>query len=259
MDFDIGLDILNTELDSKTGSITLQIGNALVNPPQAVTNQVEMWQFTGFASRPAKADPGKDAAQGIFLNLVDQNICIATRDVRDNKIYGSLKFGETTIYAPGPTNAGTARTLYKDDGSLCSITHLIQEGNTSSGNPMLLQLSSDGKINIVNSTYGGITMDTSGISIVSNGKLNIGAAGEMAIIGTSLALNSGAVSLGANASNGVVLGPGFTAWSTLVVTAITQIAALLNAPGPVTGAPGAVTPLTPPTPAAISTSVKAAL
>lgn len=215
-DFDIGTDILNTEIDTKTGSISLQIGDVITK--KTTYQEVEMWQYTGFASRPAKAQPGKDAAQGIFLNLVDQNICLATRDIRDQKIYGGLQYGETTVYAAGPNNTGTARSMYKDDGTISSITHLVQEGNTSSGKPILIQMSSDGKMNLANSTYGAISIDSSGVSIVSNGTLNLGAGGAVALIGSTMALNAGSVTLGANASKAIALAPDLITWANALVS-----------------------------------------
>lgn len=236
VDFDIGSDILNTELDSATGSISLQIGNALINPPKAVTSEVEMWGIIGIASRPAKAVPGKDAAQGIFINLPDQDICLATRDVRDQKIYGSLNYGETVVYAAGPNNTGTARSLYKDDGTKSSITHMIQDGNSNSGSPILMQLSSDGKI-IMTSSAGGISLDSGGLSLVSNGTINIGASGAVAIIGSTMALNAGSVTVGAGADKSVAIAPPLQEWAANVTAAINALATAVATKSVVNGSP----------------------
>jgi hypothetical protein len=255
MEFDIGTDILNSEIDSKTGSISIQVGDVFTK--KKTYNEVEMWQFTSFASRPALAQPGKDAAQGIFINLVDQNICLATRDIRDQKIYGNLGYGECTVYASGPNNVGTARSMYKDDGSVCSITHLIQEGNTSSGKPILMQISSDGKINIANSNYGAISIDSNGVSVASKGTLNLGSTGAMALIGSTMALNAGSVTLGANASQPIALAPDLISWAGALVAYLAvmdgKIAAITSTtPGSSSGAAPALAATV------ASTSVKAA-
>jgi hypothetical protein len=66
---------------------------------------------------------------------------------------------------------------------------------------------------------------------------------------TAIALVADVIKLGAGAADAIALAPALQAWATSVNTALAAIAALLNAPGPVMGAAGAV----PPTPGLAST------
>src|SRR5271169_5737315 len=83
-----------------TNSITCQIGNAITGA--VFTDSAEIWGPTGLASIPSNvfSNPS-DAPQCISIHRSDQNIIIATRDVRIQQIMGSLQPGETCIYATG--------------------------------------------------------------------------------------------------------------------------------------------------------------
>jgi len=253
--FELGCDILGTTINGQ-GTILCQTGD--VNGDEVVSDGAEWWQHVGFASRPAKAIAGKSACQGLTINQGSADICIATRDIRGGVIYGALKEGESCVYAGGPANTGTGRILLKDDGTKSTITILTQKDNGASGEPILIQVSSEGKVLITAGSKGAITIDDGGIKLASNSDLQMGATGNVALIGAAMALNSAAVSLGAAASDGVALGPALVAWATAVNLHCAAVMALLNAPGPVTGAPGAVPVVPPLAPTAVSTSVKAA-
>ena len=238
--FDIGASILGSTLNTKTGTITVQTGDAINS--EVHSDGAEWWQHIGFASRAAKSIPGKSSCQSIAITQSRRDICIASRDIRGNTIYGNLKEGETAIYAAGPSNIGTGRTMYKDDGTLASITHLVQEVNSVDGNPILMQLSSDAKINIANSTYGAISLDTEGIHIASMGKLDLGCTGALGLVGATLALNAGAVLLGASSNpvayEGIVKGgPQFAAWTAAVSAALTALITAVATKPAAVGAP----------------------
>ncbi|WP_437489479.1 hypothetical protein WME75_10790 [Sorangium sp. So ce1014] len=249
--FENGADVLGTTIDSR-GVILAQTGDAVNS--EVLSDNAEWWQHVGFASRPAKAEPGKRACQGITLNQGCNDLCIASRDTRGTKIYGSLKEGEACVYAGGPSNTGTGRILLKDDGTTSTITALTQQGNEASGEPILLQLSSEGKVVITAGARGAVTIDANGIKLASAADVQVGASGNVAIIGAAMALNAGAISLGASASDGVVLGPGLQAYISSLTTLLGQLIAAVNglAPGSVTAIPPVLAAT------AISTSVKSA-
>lgn len=247
--FDIGADVLGSARNEINGSISVQIGDAIGKEVRC--DNASWWQHVGFASRPALAENGKSSAQTIAIETGDRDICFASRDVRGQGIYGSLESGETCLYAGGPNNTGTGRIILKDDGSVSTVSLLTQKSNTSNGNPIVVQLSSAGKITLANEDKGTIVLDQEGIKMATTGKVQIGASGEVAVIGSTLALNAGAVSLGANASQPVMLGTELLAWIGQVNTALGIIAGAAGlTPNPTIAIPTAV-------PVA-STSVKAA-
>lgn len=245
----IGKDILGTQINPK-GSISAQTGDSLTGDVDA--NNCSIWQQVGFASRPASSTNGKSSAQCLAFEQGDNDIIFATKDLRGQAIYGNLKPGETALYAAGPNNLGTTRVFLKDDGTISTASLLTQVGNVPAGNPVVIQISSENKINIANGDKGAIALDSAGISIASTGTLNLGATGAVAIIGSTLALNSGAVTLGAGAGDSVMLGTQLLAWIAQANVAFAAMAAAAGSPtNPAVIAPTAV-PL-------MSTSVKAAL
>ena len=122
--FIIGSDVLASARDAVTNLITLQLGDAV---RRAVTSQnAELWFPFGWASRPAKATPGKPSAQVIGICTGGRDAILGGRDARSNAIYGGLAEGESCAYAP----AGQARCLFKADGS---VTLFTTDDNTDTG------------------------------------------------------------------------------------------------------------------------------
>lgn len=248
--FDIGADILGSARNEVNGSISVQIGDAVGGEVRC--DNASWWQHVGFASRPALAENGKSSAQTIAIETGDRDICFASRDVRGQGIYGTLDSGETCLYAGGPNNTGTGRIILKDDGSVSTLSFLTQKSNASNGNPIIVQLSSSGQITLANEDKGTIVLDQEGIKMATTGSVQIGASGEVAIIGSTLALNAGSVSLGANASEPVMLSTQLLAWIGQVNAVLGVIAAAAgSSPNPTITVPTAI-------PVA-STSVKAAI
>jgi ethanolamine utilization microcompartment shell protein EutS len=245
----IGKDIMGTQLNPK-GSVSAQIGDSITGDVDS--NDCSFWQHVGFASRPASAESGKSSAQCLGFEQGDKDIIFASRDIRGQAIYGNLKPGETALYAAGPNNEVTTRVFLKDDGSIATLSLLTQEGNTSSGNPVIIQLSSENKINIANGDKGAIAFDTNGISIATTGTLNMGSQGAMALIGSTLALNAAGVTLGAAASEPVMGSVALLAWVGQVNAALAAISAAAGQTVNPTITPPVAAPLA-------STSVKMAM
>lgn len=132
--FDVGLDILASTLDLKTGTLTAQLGD--VTKDRADSDSAEMWfGAPGLAARPALPDQGKASCQAIVLKRSDHDLAIAYRDLRANDIYANLAPGEGCIYA----TSGMARHHVKADGSSRSYT---TDSNTKSGNGVWCGVSS---------------------------------------------------------------------------------------------------------------------
>jgi hypothetical protein len=83
---------------------------------------------------------------------------------------------------------------------------------------------------------------------------NDGSAKAIAMLSDLITLGAPKVELGTGASDPIALAPALQDWAAKVVLALTAIAALLNKPGPVTGASGAV-PTTPALDATVASTV----
>lgn len=188
--FESGADVLGTT-QTDQGTLMAQTGD-VVNEFVSSDN-VEIWGPPGFASRPAKARSGKDAAQALTITQGSNDIIIAFRDIRASGLIGELGPGETSVYAPGPANTSSCRILLQNDGSNQKIT--ILAGNTK------VEILSDGTVN------------------VSGQKVNLAAASDFVALAQkvdqnfqnlAIALNSGQDSLG----KPIVFNPVFTPSST---------------------------------------------
>jgi hypothetical protein len=245
-------DIMSSLRDPTTGSISFQLGNALTG--DVLSDDNEHWQQPGFASIPSlpSSSNATDCAQTVCIQRDDGNICIASRDVRNQAIYGSLKPGESSVYAAGPNGKGTGRVLLKDTGSVSTVSLFTQVGNTSSGNPVIIQLSSDEKVNIAGGSQGAITIDSNGINAISTSTMSLGAAGQLTLIGASLALNGGSVSIGANANVPIIMSDTLLTWISQVNAFCAAVSIAVCAVGSVLPGVALTVPTTEPI---VSTSV----
>lgn len=175
-----GLDILSSTLSATTKAILLQTGDAVKEGTDA--DAVEHWQHIGFASRPAKPEAGKKAAQCVVLKTSDRDVAIASRDLRGLDLYGSLDHGESCVYAAGADGNAQARVLLKKDGSISLYT---RKGNTSSGAGMVIQVDAqNGAIRLINDKGYGIIIDGDGVKLTSRAAgLSLGADGKVSLVG----------------------------------------------------------------------------
>jgi hypothetical protein len=165
----VGIDILATTIVSATKKILAQTGQ--VDKEATDSNGVEWIQHVGFASRPAKPEAGKKAAQGVVMQTSGRDVCIASQDLRGLDLYGTLSHGETAVYAAGEDGTAQGRMLIKGDGSVHLYT---REGNTSDGTGMTVQLdAANGAIRILNPSGFGLIIDSDGIVLTT------GAASEL--------------------------------------------------------------------------------
>lgn len=190
-------DILSTQLEAN-GAILAQSGDVVSEEVFSV--DTEIVQPIGFASRPS-IPTAAGAAQGVCISQPDRDLCVGIRDLRSSTIYGSIKDGETCVYAAGPEGEGTGRILMKDDGITSSITLLLQKDNESTGVPVTLQLKSDGSLQVALATFGALVFNEDGFKVgCGSAALELKSTGEVNIIGTKININGGAILLGPTAS-----------------------------------------------------------
>lgn len=153
--FEIGTDILTTDI-ADNGTVTAQTGDVVTKEVGGAN--AEWWQHVGFASRPARSEPGTAACQAVKLNRGDHDTCIASRDLRGQAIYGNLKDGEACVYAPG----AQGKVSFKADGS---VTLYTTDDNTPNGNGVYLKLAPD-KLQFI-APWGTLTFDETGIHVTT--------------------------------------------------------------------------------------------
>lgn len=202
---EIGADIFGSTKNEVNNMVSVQLGDTINQ--RVIADNAEWWQQVGFCSMPAIGKAGESGCQALAIAGGSYYSVFATRDTRAGAIYGELKPGETCLYASGPdaSNLGTGRVFLKDDGTISTISMVCQKDNESSGVPVIIQASSEGKIILNAGENGAISMDENGIKAISNKDVQIGATENVAVIGQSIALNGANVSLGANATDLVVL------------------------------------------------------
>ena len=172
---DIGQDVLFAGLDKMTNTILCQLGDATQQTPDS--DAAELWQTPGVWSLPAAPTQGSPSCQAICIKHSDRDIIIATRDLRSSAIYGNLKAGETCVGA----STGQARTLYKANGS---INHVTTSDNTSGGMTISEHLGPDGYV--LSTPWGGITINSQGITITSGqAAVILTAGGDAKLLGTT--------------------------------------------------------------------------
>lgn len=118
------------------------------------SNDAEVWGPPGYASRPARANKGKDAAQALTINQGSNDIIFAFRDIRASGLIGTLGPGETCVYAPGPSNQGTCKALFQNDGSATMITMTAQTLTISSDTTNI----NSGSVNLGNSASSAVAL-----------------------------------------------------------------------------------------------------
>lgn len=163
--YDVGVDVLATDV-ADNGTVSAQTGSLLTE--EVGSANAEWWQHVGFASRPARAQPDVGACQCVTLNRGDRDVCIASKDIRGQAIYGNLKDGEACVYAPG----AQGKVSFKADGSIALYT---TDDNTPNGNGVYLKLAKD-KLQFI-APWGTMTFDATGfhITTTSGAEFDIGA------------------------------------------------------------------------------------
>lgn len=202
-----GVDLLGSVVDPATGTIILQTGDVANQFSEA--DNVESWQTTGVISRPSNPQPGtpNGACQGFIVRQSNNDVCLATRDIRSQKIAGSLQPGETCVYAAGVDGNAQARLLLKANGNAALYT---SQGNTQGGASIMVQVNATSGITL-STPWGALSIGQDGIKLAWGGgsAIQLNDAG-ITLIGQGIALNGANVSLGANAVTPVLVGTGPT-------------------------------------------------
>jgi hypothetical protein len=196
--FQVGVDILNTSISTKTKKILASTG-ANVGQGQGDADNVEWWQHVGFASRPAKPVKGKQAAQAITIRNGTYDCAIASQDLRGLDLYGNLGYGETCVYAAGEDGNSQGRMLMKSDGSVALYT---LQGNAPGGSSVTVQVLPSGNINIAG-PFGGIQIANGTLKIVSGAGAGVQLdSSGVSLLGQTIIAN-GSVVLGDASATGV--------------------------------------------------------
>lgn len=152
--FNVGQDVLNHALDPSTNVPKLQLGDSTTG--ESDSDGAELWGQPGIVSAPAAPTSGNASCQTVVLKRGDHDIVLALRDVRTAQMYGSLKAGETAVFA----TTGQARTLYKNNGA---IVHYTTSTNAVGGSSMTCEFGPDG-FHVV-TPWGTLSLDSNGFSL----------------------------------------------------------------------------------------------
>ena len=227
-------DMLGATRDPVTNTLLVQIGSVSEELPEC--DNAEFWQHVGFASRPAKPEAKKSAAQCLALRFGDRMRTIASRDIRGQAIYGNLDDGETCLYAGGPDGTAQGRLMLKKDGS---VTMMTTDDNTSTGHTVKRSISPNPLQGIVDfSPWGSAKLNQTGYHIMtaSGARLDGGgmsAPGVPSALGSYWTLSAASCSLQASVVNlgptregqtPIALATPLIAWSAAFITALAAAA-----------------------------------
>jgi hypothetical protein len=218
-----GFDILATTVSTATKKITAQLGSVVGETSDS--DEADWWQHVGFASRPAKPEAGKSAAQAVIVRQGDRDAVIASQDLRGLELYGNLRDGETCIYAPGADGAAQARVLLKADGS---INLLTRNGNDANGASVGVFIAADGSITLAGTGGAAVMLGNDGGVKLFNagGALQLLASGKIKIASTAKVDISGpGVTIGGPAALPVAMAAQTIAALSALQTAVSAIAA----------------------------------
>jgi hypothetical protein len=201
--FSFGRDVMSATIDSVTGIVSAQFGDAVAGV--AESSNCEVWQQWGYASLPSPPSAGQNGAQAIAIKRGVLDIIFGGRDARAGQIYGNLKAGEVCVFATGVDGNGQGRVLLKQDGS---VTLFTTDSNTKSGNAVFFRVSPTDGLTF-SSPWGsmrlgpnGFHLDASGVALDMN---NIGGMpGVPSAISGRFSVKAGSVKLDAPS---VKLGP----------------------------------------------------
>lgn len=234
--FQVGVHILKTFISDKTKKILAQTGD-INGQGQVDGENVEWWQHVGFASRPAKAELGKTAAEAIVLRQGGHDVAFASQDLRGLDLYGKLAEGETCLYAAGSDGGAQARVLLKADGTIAVMT---TEGNADGGKSMGLFIKTDGSISMVSSTGAALLIGTDGGIKLFNGSggLQVKADGSIKIAsGSKVEMSGASITLGGPTALPLAIGPqvvlAIGALQVQIAAVAAALVACMNIPGPI--------------------------
>lgn len=158
--FRFGLDVLSAAISTTAKTIRLQLGDA--QSGQVDADSAEQWcPGPGFVSLPAAPTQGKSGCQIIAIAGVDKHKVIGMRDVRANSIYGNAKSGDAMMFETGSL---LTQLIIKGANG---IAQLRSKG--ASGKDVVIQVSPVDDSIVLQSKWGRISIDASGITLCSAG------------------------------------------------------------------------------------------
>ena len=166
-----------------------------------------------------------ESAQAAYIVRNDKHIVLGIRDTRTQFAAGNLKEGETCVYAP----ASSARTTYKQDGS---INHITQAAN---GSAVIQQITPTSWSFFA--PWGKFIFDETGlhISLTTGAQFHMGglnAPGPLAGLSSFISMSAGMVSIPAATVNLGLAGP--KGYSQTLFATIPEPPGVMQVVGPVT-------------------------
>lgn len=142
----IGLDIMVSQVNPQTNTITVQLGDA--SGQQYVdTEAAEIWQQSGFTSRPAAPTPGAPSCQALAVRHSAYDMVFAQRDTRWASINADIQPGDACLHATGPlAKANNGRVVTRASGQVeiyaTGCTVIVSPTGTITVNGSLVKLGS---------------------------------------------------------------------------------------------------------------------
>jgi hypothetical protein len=200
--------ILESVYDKAVGFVTSVIGDSFTKTNYD-TDAVNFYP-PGFIGLSPDAK-NQQAAEAITYEQADRTCILGVRDERAAAIAGNLKPGETCLFALGPEANGQGRIMLKDKDGVSTISIYTTVGNSENGTSILISMSSDNSINIINGAKSFCSFDADGNIILGNtaAGIRIGSDGTISISGKTCQIGTQNVmlGLGASAATAVVASP----------------------------------------------------
>ncbi len=206
--YDLGSDIISSEVDPTTKTIYLNLGD---NKGE-YTDTVKALYITpfGYMSRPEIPTPKQPSAQAYRQFTGDECIVTGGWDKRCQAVYETLDYGETCVFSC----ASAARIFCLKDGTISLRTNTSVVSGAPTGNLTKIDVNPDGSIVTTNGTST-VTQSTSQIKLeIGMASITLNADGTIQIQGTIVdvagqvltRLGSGGASL-VPAVNSALIGP----------------------------------------------------
>lgn len=254
---------VTSTLGSTNGSVLYNLQGLAAgddDPDAETSNGEEFFDSPGVIFR-ARDQDASGGVEGIAARLTDGLTMFAARDLRINAARGNVNKGHVGIAAYGkaflgfddaPSGGGNVFLLYvpydfNSQGG-AQKAHAITVDSTT-GSESISMLHGKGQ-------YIALHPDGSMSMVSPNGQNFVTVSDDGVAFSGGVKAATGLVAGDVPHAQPVLVGTAGGTWAAQITTAMSQIAAKLNATGPVVGAPGTVTPVTA-APPSISTKVSA--
>lgn len=233
-------DVLHSEVDDETKTITHQTGNAFAGETEASSECEDYTCPAGIASIPPPPTGDgeeREAAQFFKKNESDHDAILGHRDLRMNWIYGKLDQGETCVYAGGKDCKAQARSFWKADGS---IAHTTAEGNAVGGSTFGVFITTGGSIDSVGKDCASLIRPNDISIFTPDTSVSLNSGKAVVYASSKINLDSGSIILGGEGAKPTANQQTISDLVSVLKTALEALGAKADAaPGPPAGAAAA--------------------